>query len=157
MEDSDDGALFYGFPSTSIFNTPSLSGCLSLASGEHLAYLGTSHSRLYSKGRVLGHKRSKRNSRPNTSLLQIEGVANKEDAQFYLGKVSRFICTGRPQSVEGSFLVARCLRLPGKAGGPGLEGPRNLGVRVLLHLSLRNVLSGPPVAVLPVRTATLVS
>ena len=43
--------------------------------------------RLYSKGRVLGHKRGKRNTRPNTSLLQIEGVANKEDAQFYLGKV----------------------------------------------------------------------
>ena len=45
--------------------------------------------RLYSKGRVLGHKRSKRNTRPNTSLLQIEGVATKEDAQFYLGKVCR--------------------------------------------------------------------
>ena len=43
--------------------------------------------RLYSKGRILGHKRAKRNTRPNTSLLQIEGVATKEDAQFYLGKV----------------------------------------------------------------------
>jgi hypothetical protein len=43
--------------------------------------------RLYTKGRVLGHKRGKRNTRPNTSLLQIEGVATKEDAQFYLGKV----------------------------------------------------------------------
>jgi ribosomal protein L35AE/L33A len=42
---------------------------------------------LYSKGRVLGHKRAKRNTRPNTSLIQIEGVATKEDAQFYLGKV----------------------------------------------------------------------
>ena len=46
--------------------------------------------RLYSKGRVLGHKRAKRNSRPNTSLIQIEGVGNKEDAQFYLGKVCAF-------------------------------------------------------------------
>lgn len=43
--------------------------------------------RLYSKGRILGHKRAKRNSRPNTTLVQIEGVATKEDAQFYLGKV----------------------------------------------------------------------
>jgi len=43
--------------------------------------------RLYSKGRVLGHKRGKRNTRPNTSLIQIEGVSSKEDAQFYLGKV----------------------------------------------------------------------
>ena len=46
--------------------------------------------RLYSKGRVLGHKRAKRNSSPNTSLLQIDGVGSKEEAQFYLGKVRRF-------------------------------------------------------------------
>lgn len=43
--------------------------------------------RLYSKGRILGHKRGKRNTRPNTTLVQVEGVASKEDAQFYLGKV----------------------------------------------------------------------
>ncbi|KAG9318948.1 translation protein [Chiua virens] len=43
--------------------------------------------RLYSKGRILGHKRAKRNSSPNTSLVQIEGVSNKNEAQFYLGKV----------------------------------------------------------------------
>jgi len=47
--------------------------------------------RLYSKGRVLGHKRGKRNTRPNTSLLQIEGVSTKEDAQFYLGKVPTLV------------------------------------------------------------------
>ena len=52
-----------------------------------MAHAYASYCRLYSKGRVLGHKRSKRNSSPNTSLLQIEGVATKEDAQFYLGKV----------------------------------------------------------------------
>lgn len=43
--------------------------------------------RLYAKGRILGHKRGKRNTRPNTSLLQIEGVASKGDTKFYLGKV----------------------------------------------------------------------
>jgi ribosomal protein L35AE/L33A len=42
---------------------------------------------LYAKGRVTGHKRGKRNVRTHTSLIQIEGVANKEEAQFYLGKV----------------------------------------------------------------------
>ncbi len=35
----------------------------------------------------MGHKRGKRNTHPNTSLLQIEGVETKEEAQFYLGKV----------------------------------------------------------------------
>lgn len=54
--------------------------------GSHLVFL---IARLYTKGRVLGHKRAKRNSSPNTSLLQIEGVATKEDAQHYLGKVRR--------------------------------------------------------------------
>ena len=44
-------------------------------------------ARLYSKGRILGHKRAKRNTRPNTTLVQVEGVSNKEEAQFYLGKV----------------------------------------------------------------------
>lgn len=44
--------------------------------------------RTYGKGRILGHTRGKRNSKPNTSLVQIEGVANKEEAQFYLGKAS---------------------------------------------------------------------
>ena len=47
--------------------------------------------RLYSKGRILGHKRGKRNTRPNTTLVQVEGVSNKEEAQFYLGKVRSYV------------------------------------------------------------------
>lgn len=45
-------------------------------------------NRLYTKGRILGHKRGKRNSRPNQSLIAIEGVDTKEDARAYFGKVS---------------------------------------------------------------------
>jgi ribosomal protein L35AE/L33A len=44
-------------------------------------------SSLYTKGRILGHKRGKRNSRPNQSLVQIEGVDSQEAARSYLGKV----------------------------------------------------------------------
>jgi len=58
-------------------------------------------TRLYSKGRVLGHKRGKRNTRPNTSLLQIEGVANKEDAQFYLGKRVAYVYRAK-REIAGS-------------------------------------------------------
>lgn len=43
---------------------------------------------LYTKARIMSHKRGKRNTRPNQSLIQIEGVDTKEAAQFYLGKVS---------------------------------------------------------------------
>ncbi|KAG6841413.1 hypothetical protein C0991_011307 [Blastosporella zonata] len=53
------------------------------------------------KGRVLGHKRAKRNTRPNTSLIQIEGVATKEDAQFYLGKRIAFVYKAK-REIQGS-------------------------------------------------------
>jgi len=58
-------------------------------------------TRLYSKGRVLGHKRGKRNTHPNTSLIQIEGVANKEDAQFYLGKRVAYVYRAK-REIAGS-------------------------------------------------------
>lgn len=44
-------------------------------------------SGLYAKGRVTGFQRAKRNQRTNTSLVQVEGVADAKEAQWYLGKV----------------------------------------------------------------------
>eukprot|EP00324_Dicrateria_rotunda_P004573 CAMPEP_0206161320 /NCGR_PEP_ID=MMETSP1474-20131121/7542_1 /ASSEMBLY_ACC=CAM_ASM_001110 /TAXON_ID=97495 /ORGANISM="Imantonia sp., Strain RCC918" /LENGTH=72 /DNA_ID=CAMNT_0053563127 /DNA_START=936 /DNA_END=1151 /DNA_ORIENTATION=+ len=41
---------------------------------------------LYSKGRIIGYKRSKVNQYENTSLIKIENVNAKEDVDFYLGK-----------------------------------------------------------------------
>ncbi|KAI0060660.1 60S ribosomal protein L33-A-like protein [Artomyces pyxidatus] len=58
-------------------------------------------TRLYSKGRVLGHKRGKRNTRPNTSLLQIEGVSSKQDADFYLGKRVAYVYRAK-REIQGS-------------------------------------------------------
>ncbi|KAJ9073933.1 60S ribosomal protein L33B [Entomophthora muscae] len=43
-------------------------------------------TRLHVNGRILGHKRALRNSDPNTSIIGLEGVNNKEDCMFYLGK-----------------------------------------------------------------------
>ncbi|KAI0642351.1 ribosomal protein L35Ae-domain-containing protein [Trametes meyenii] len=73
---------------------------------------------LYSKGRVIGHKRAKRNSSPNTSLLQIEGVANKEDAQFYLGKRVAYIYRAK-REIQGSkvrVIWGRVTRPHGNSG-----------------------------------------
>ena len=48
-------------------------------------------TRLYSKGRIMGHQRGKRNTYPKTTLVRIEGVDSTKDAQFYLGKVLSLI------------------------------------------------------------------
>lgn len=44
-------------------------------------------TRLYSKGRILGHQRGKHVSHPRTSLIKIDNVDSSKDAQFYCGKV----------------------------------------------------------------------
>ncbi|KAF9012519.1 ribosomal protein L35A [Cyathus striatus] len=75
-------------------------------------------TRLYSKGRVLGHKRAKRNTRPNTSLIQIEGVATKEDAQFYLGKRVAYVYKAK-REIQGSkirVIWGRVTRPHGSSG-----------------------------------------
>ncbi|CAH1438660.1 unnamed protein product [Lactuca virosa] len=41
--------------------------------------------RLYTRGTILGYKRSKSNQYPNTSLVQIEGVNTKEEVGWLLG------------------------------------------------------------------------
>ncbi|CAE6395548.1 unnamed protein product [Rhizoctonia solani] len=73
---------------------------------------------LYAKGRILGHKRGKRNTRPNTSLIQIEGVSNKEEAQFYLGKRLAYVYKGK-REIKGSkirVIWGRVTRPHGNSG-----------------------------------------
>ncbi|KAK2463124.1 hypothetical protein APHAL10511_004779 [Amanita phalloides] len=103
-----------------------------------------SNTRLYCKGRVLGHKRAKRNSRPNTSLLQIEGVATKEDAQFYLGKRVAYVYKAK-REVQGSKVRVIWGRITRPHGSSGVVKskfrhnlpPRAFGaaVRVMLYPS----------------------
>ncbi|KAH6913916.1 60S ribosomal protein L33-A-like protein [Coprinopsis sp. MPI-PUGE-AT-0042] len=101
-------------------------------------------TRLYSKGRVLGHKRAKRNSRPNTSLIQIEGVSNKEEAQFYLGKRVAYVYRAK-REVQGSkvrVIWGRATRPHGSSGVVKAKFRSNLpphafgaSVRVMLYPS----------------------
>ncbi|KIR64045.1 50S small subunit ribosomal protein L33-b [Cryptococcus bacillisporus CA1873] len=75
-------------------------------------------SRLYIKGRILGHKRGKRNSRPNQSLLQIEGVDNKEAARHYLGKRVAYVYKAK-REINGSrvrVIWGRISRSHGNSG-----------------------------------------
>ncbi|KAF7351129.1 hypothetical protein MSAN_01675400 [Mycena sanguinolenta] len=87
-------------------------------------------TRLYSKGRVLGHKRAKRNSRPNTSLIQIEGVATKEDAQFYLGKRIAYVYRAK-REIQGSKLTDS-------------QQPGNPPTRLLRRRKIKIPLKPPP-------------
>jgi len=101
-------------------------------------------TRLYSKGRVLGHKRGKRNTRPNTSLLQIEGVASKEDAQFYLGKRVAYVYRAK-REIAGSkvrVIWGRVTRPHGNSGVVKSKFRSNLpphafgaSVRIMLYPS----------------------
>lgn len=50
-----------------------------------------SNHRLYVKARHLSYQRGKRNTNPNTSLVQIEGVSSSKDTTFYLGKRVAFV------------------------------------------------------------------
>ncbi|PSN64189.1 ribosomal protein L35Ae [Corynespora cassiicola Philippines] len=59
--------------------------------------------RLYVKGRHVSYQRGKRNTNPNVSLLSLEGVANKEAAQWYLGKRVAYIYRAT-REVRGSKL-----------------------------------------------------
>jgi len=96
-------------------------------------------SRLYSKGRLVGHKRAKRNSRPNTSLIQIEGVANKEEAQFYLGKVGP---GGAWCIVLAQLSLACCVRVQGQDRTRGIQRPRYLGVSRTFNNSGTHIYEG---------------
>ncbi|KAI8991277.1 ribosomal protein L35A [Mycotypha africana] len=75
-------------------------------------------NRLYSKGRVLGYERAKRNQNPNVSLLQVEGCQTSKDAQFYLGKRVAYVYRAQ-REVNGSkirVIWGRIARAHGTSG-----------------------------------------
>ncbi|KAI9227438.1 MAG: 60S ribosomal protein l35a [Piptocephalis tieghemiana] len=100
--------------------------------------------RLYSKGRITGFKRAKRNQRPDTTLINIEGVATPQDASFYLGKRVAYIYRTR-REVNGSkvrVVWGRISRPHGNSGAVKAKFRTNLpakvfgaSVRVMLYPS----------------------
>ncbi|ORY07456.1 hypothetical protein K493DRAFT_251118 [Basidiobolus meristosporus CBS 931.73] len=101
-------------------------------------------SSLYSKGRVLGFKRAKRNQRVNTSLIQLENVATKEDTQFYLGKRVAYVYRAK-REINGSkvrVIWGRVTRPHGNSGVVKAKFRSNLpphsfgaSVRVMMYPS----------------------
>lgn len=101
-------------------------------------------SRLYAKGRIQGHQRSKHVSHPHTSLVQIDGVHNQDDARFYLGKRIAYVYRGTKQ-VRGTkvrVIWGRVTRPHGNSGVVRAKFATNIppaafgkGVRIFLYPS----------------------
>uniref|UniRef100_A0A7S1RWE7 Ribosomal protein L35Ae n=1 Tax=Alexandrium catenella TaxID=2925 RepID=A0A7S1RWE7_ALECA len=62
-------------------------------------------TRLYSRGVILGPKRSKSNVYPNCTLVRIEGVKTRDDAEFYLGKRVAYIYKAKTEKQNSKFRV----------------------------------------------------
>ncbi|KAG8981652.1 hypothetical protein FRB94_008696 [Tulasnella sp. JGI-2019a] len=60
-------------------------------------------TRLYCKGRLLSFRRGLRNTKPHTTLVQVEGCTTKKDAQFYIGKRVAYVYKTRSEK-RGSNL-----------------------------------------------------
>ena len=54
--------------------------------------------RLFTKGIILGYRRGQRKQHPHTSLVQLEGVTNKEHTGFYLGKRLAYVYRAHKRS-----------------------------------------------------------
>ncbi|GAK66452.1 60S ribosomal protein L33 [Moesziomyces antarcticus] len=75
-------------------------------------------SRLYVKGRIMGHKRSQRVAKCHTSLIKIEGVEKTEEAKFYFGKRVAYVYKATKE-VRGSkirVIWGRITRSHGNSG-----------------------------------------
>ncbi|KAF3994150.1 hypothetical protein FT663_00120 [Candidozyma haemuli var. vulneris] len=100
--------------------------------------------RLYVKGKHLSYQRSKNVNHPGTSLIQIEGVGNTQDARFYLGKRIAYVYRAQKE-IRGSkirVIWGKVTRTHGNNGVVRANFKKNLppktfgaSVRIMLYPS----------------------
>merc|ERR1711966_226608 len=95
--------------------------------------MGAEKVRLYVSGRVCGYKGSTTSQHPNTSLIQIDGVTDKEHVEFYLGKKIAYVYKAKTQK-KGTFY--RCVwgkvtRAHGSGGMVRAQFTKNLPARTM--------------------------
>ncbi|CAK0786499.1 60S ribosomal protein L35a-2 [Coccomyxa viridis] len=84
--------------------------------------------RLYVPGSILGYKRGKRTQYNSTSLIQINGVASKEEVDFYLGKRLAYVYKAKTLKKGTKFRVmwGKVTRSHGNAGVVRAKFRKNL-------------------------------
>ncbi|KAI6184420.1 Ribosomal protein L35Ae domain containing protein [Aphelenchoides bicaudatus] len=70
--------------------------------------------RLYVRAIFTGFKRGQRIQHENTSLLKLEGVYNKEDAKFYLGKRVVYVYKAHKKIAKGGHEKTRVRAIWGR-------------------------------------------
>ncbi|KAJ9553476.1 hypothetical protein OSB04_017521 [Centaurea solstitialis] len=118
----------------------------SIKSSSSIPNVLPSYFRLYTRGTVLGYKRSKSNQYPNTSLVQIEGVNTKEEVSWYQGKRMAYIYKAKVKR-NGSHY--RCIwgKVTRPHGNTGIVRakfksnlpPKSMGSRVRVFMYPSNI------------------
>uniref|UniRef100_A0A3Q7GLP0 60S ribosomal protein L35a n=1 Tax=Solanum lycopersicum TaxID=4081 RepID=A0A3Q7GLP0_SOLLC len=92
--------------------------------------------RLYTRGTVLGYKRSKSNQYPNTSLVQIEGVNTKEEVDWYLGKRMAYVYKAKTKKNNSHYrcIWGKVCRPHGNSGVVRAKFKSNLPPKSMLRL-----------------------
>ncbi|KAG2521267.1 hypothetical protein JM18_006162 [Phytophthora kernoviae] len=104
----------------------------------------SSPTRLYVKGVFLGYKRGLRNQYSHTALVKIQGLTDKKDVDFYLGKKIAYIYKAKSLKNGSQFRVVwgKVMRAHGSNGVVRAKFAKNLpaeamskSVRVMLYPS----------------------